>query len=331
MSDENKAAARGDGRSGDVPFLEWVDASGKLNRRYIHDRLFIGRVCQGVPDEKRIVLLDRNVSRDHAVVTNHGEIITLRDTSKNGTRLNGVRVTSGAEQPLEDGCRLEIGAVEFRLVARHLLSTPRVDEDHAETQTLAINAYVTHLVADMRGFSGLSQRLDHQKMFRTMGQIFTRLSQVVHQYHGAVKDYAGDAIFAYWEHGRRIEPGKIRLAAEAALTQQQQLTELVDELLVVDEVWRELKFGWGISTGRVTLSHYGVRNDNVAIIGDSTNLAFRLSALANKELPAAIVACATTAGCLGEACELVDLGEVMVKGRHGTERVWGLQNCNVGR
>ena len=81
---------------------------------------------------------------------------------------------------------------------------------------------------------------------------------------------------------------------------------------------------WGLTTGSATLSHYGVRHTDLALVGDSINLAFRLSTIANNEVKSAIVLCRHTAELVRDEFALADLGRVRTKGRSGLERVYGI-------
>ena len=83
--------------------------------------------------------------------------------------------------------------------------------------------------------------------------------------------------------------------------------------------------GWGITTGKVTLSHYGSRAADLALVGDCTNLAFRLSSLANKELLEKIVICSQTAKLIQNRLSIKDLGSIQIKGRQGQEQVFALR------
>ena len=85
-----------------------------------------------------------------------------------------------------------------------------------------------------------------------------------------------------------------------------------------------MRLGWGITTGKVTLSHYGSRAADLALVGDCTNLAFRLSGLANKELSEKIVICAQTAELVQDQLSITDLGDIPIKGRQGQEKVFAL-------
>jgi class 3 adenylate cyclase len=60
------------------------------------------------------------------------------------------------------------------------------------------------------------------------------------------------------------------------------------------------------------------------LVGDCTNLAFRLSGLANKELSEKIVICSQTAELIRSDLEIKDLGAVAIKGRTGKEHVFAL-------
>ena len=72
------------------------------------------------------------------------------------------------------------------------------------------------------------------------------------------------------------------------------------------------------------MSHYGSRVSDLALVGDCTNLAFRLSGIANKELDKKIILCAGTANLVRGNLAVDDLGEVSVRGRRGESHVFGL-------
>ena len=65
-----------------------MDKQRKLQRNEIIDRIFIGRICQGVAAEKRIILDSPSASRDHAVIDRTATHLRITDTSKNGTWVN---------------------------------------------------------------------------------------------------------------------------------------------------------------------------------------------------------------------------------------------------
>ena len=66
------------------------------------------------------------------------------------------------------------------------------------------------------------------------------------------------------------------------------------------------------------------------LVGDSTNSAFRLSSMANKNLKSEIVVCSQTADLVRESLPTEDLGLVTLRGRSGQEHVYGVSregNC----
>ncbi|MGD9411572.1 MAG: FHA domain-containing protein, partial [Desulfobacterales bacterium] len=85
------------------PYLEWVDENSRTRKLEIVDKVFIGRSCTGVDPEKRILVQDAQVSRDHAVISRRAQQLKLSDRSKNGTWVNGIRLAAGASCVLADG------------------------------------------------------------------------------------------------------------------------------------------------------------------------------------------------------------------------------------
>lgn len=50
------------------PYFEWLDENQKIHRLDIVDRVFIGRVCKGIDETRRIIVSHKAVSRDHAEI-----------------------------------------------------------------------------------------------------------------------------------------------------------------------------------------------------------------------------------------------------------------------
>jgi class 3 adenylate cyclase len=302
--------------------LEWQAPDGTGGGVLLEDRVFVGRTCRGVDENRRILIRDANVSRDHAVVTRFGNKLFIRDSSRNGTRVNGVRLTGGTDQPLYNGDRIDIGPYRINVVVDNSDADQTLDDDTFVTQTISLKQYVTHLVADVRGFSTLSQQSDSNQVRDVINRIYEQFSQVIHEHHGTVKDYAGDAIFAFWEHGVAPDAQVAIAACQAVRSQFGALPEMLADLPDDLSAFRQLKIGWGVSTGNVTLSHYGVRNDNLAVVGDTTNLAFRLCTLAGHDVPSPVAICHHTAQLVNDVIPLRLVGHYPTKGREGLEAVY---------
>ncbi len=308
------------------PGLHWQDEYGVDQRLILIDKIFLGRVCRGIERDKCILVRDPMVSRDHAVIrmTPHGVEIT--DMSKNGTWINDVRMAPGATRRIENGDLITLGEKSIRLSCPHL--TPQREEENWMEQTAAISptaVCITSLVADVRGFSAFSQKADSAVVYTLIKAIFSQFSTIVNAHQGTVKDYAGDAVFAFWEHPDGFSSDQALSACQAAISQLRSVPGIHRQLTDRGHVMPTPVLGWGLTTGQVTLSHYGSRSAGLALVGDCINLAFRLSSMANKTLPRPIVMCRQTASLVTRKLPLMNLGSREIRGRTGQEDLFGIQ------
>jgi len=304
--------------------LQWQDENGAPRQRILADKIFLGRVCRGIERDKCILVRDPMVSRDHAVVRRTREGAEITDLSKNGTWVNDVRMAPGASRRLDNGDRISLGGIVIRLSCP--LQESQEAENWAEQTAIRPAAvYVTSLVADVRGFTGFSQHADSAMVYTFIKGIFDRFTAIINRHQGTVKDYIGDAIFAFWEHPAGGSREQALAACRAAIDQMQSVPGIHRKLrrqgLTVDPPL----LGWGLTSGPITLSHFGSRAADLALVGDSVNLAFRLSSMANKTLPGPIVMCRQTASLVEHDLSLFDLGKRVIRGRAGREHLFGIQ------
>jgi class 3 adenylate cyclase len=307
------------------PYLEWVDDKHQTQQLEIIDKIFIGRSCKGVDPQKRILVQDAQVSRDHAVISRRAEDLQITDRSKNGTWVNGTRLAAGASSKLADGDTISFG--EFSLRVFNPENITQVTDAAILTDGTRVTPteiMVTNVVADVREFSTFSQANASSDVYALMKEIFDTFSAIVYNYKGTIKDYAGDAVYAFWDHAAEPIDKQAVLACEAAIQQTQTINEIRAKLSGKNIAADNLQMGWGITTGKVTMSHYGSRAADLALVGDCTNVAFRLSGLANKELSEKIVICSQTAELIRKDLKIKDLGAVAIKGRTGKEHVFAL-------
>lgn len=307
------------------PNLHWQDEHGAPRRLALTDKIFLGRVCQGIEVSKRILVRNPMVSRDHAVVrlTRHG--IEITDMSKNGTWINDVRMAQGASRRLENGDRITLGGTSILISSPHLVTQPEEENWMEQTAISPAAVSITSLVADVRGFSAFSQKADSAVVYTLIKEIFSRFSTIVNAHQGTVKDYAGDAVFAFWEHPGGYSADHALSACQAAINQLKSLPDIHRELTDRGFAMSPPVLGWGLTTGMITLSHYGSRSAGLALVGDCINLAFRLSSMANKTLPGPIVICSHTASLVKLKLPLTDLGDQTIRGRSGQEHLFGIK------
>ncbi len=304
-------------------YLEWTDENGQVCHLEVVDKIFVGRSCRGIEESKRIIVKDPGVSRDHAIISMSGSGLQITDMSKNGVWINDVRVAPGSSQDLNHGDVIRVG--NALLYVRCPCPGP-IEADMDSTRSGPIEMVVTSLVADVRGFSALSQRQDSSEVYALMKDIFETFTGIVCDFKGTIKDYVGDAVYAFWDHGFQPRQEQALLACRAALKQLKTLDQMRSSTSSGRYVAVEgLPMGWGITTGRVTMAHYSSRVADLALVGDATNLAFRLSGMANKDLSSPIVICSQTADLVQDTLSLVDLGCSAVRGRRGREHLYGIR------
>ncbi len=306
--------------------LQWREPGGGQRELELRDKVFVGRTCAGIDPSRAIVLDDANVSRDHLVIVEDGGVVVLKDMSRNGTWVNDVRVTQGGERPLTHGDVIRVGAAEIVVtIDGDSDAEPNLDDTMTSWTTVSqVMQFVTNLVADVRGFTTLSERLSSEQMYALMNAVIRTFSDIVVAHGGTIKDYAGDAVYAFWEHGGRPKHEKAHQACRAALAQLAAVPGIAAGLQQSIPLTSELKLGWGITTGMVTVSQYGARSADLAVLGDSTNLAFRLSSLANKELASPILMCDQTRVLIHPEFALAPLGEHRIKGKAEPVTIYGV-------
>jgi class 3 adenylate cyclase len=307
------------------PYLEWINENQQTQYLEIVDKVFIGRSCKGVDPQKRILVQDEKASRDHAVISRRAERLQITDRSKNGTWVNGTRLAAGASSDLVDGDTISLGGFSVRVFyPENVTDVTDAAILTDGTRVTPTEIMVTNVVADVREFSTFSQAQASSDVYALMKEIFDTFSAIVYQYKGTIKDYAGDAVYAFWDHTLEPISKQAVLACQAAIQQTQTINEIRAKLSGKNIAADNLQMGWGITTGKVTMSHYGSRAADLALVGDCTNLAFRLSGLANKELSEKIVICSQTADLVRDDLALKDLGSVSIKGRTGKEHIFAL-------
>ena len=310
------------------PYIEWMDGNQQTQRIEIVDRISMGRTCKGIDPQKRILLEYPLVSRNHAEINWTAGHLQITDTSINGTWINDVRMAAGSSKELSDGDTIRIAYSLLRVVYPKVAAVDKLN--YTETQLTMVSSLeevVTSLVADVRGFSAYCQTHASADVYGMINQIFDQFSKIVEDFKGTVKDYAGDSVTAFWEHQFGDPTRQSVLACLAAIQQMLSFNQIRVVLSGKYADVEKLRMGWGVTTGPVTLSHYGSRTADLAVVGDCINLASRLSGMANKEVAENILICSHTAKLVGNNLELKDLGLLPIRGREGREHIFALSDA----
>jgi adenylate cyclase len=296
-----------------------VDNGGVERRVPIFDQLFVGRECAGINESRRLVIPDPEISRNHLEIRLDavGDQAFVIDTSTNGTLLNGMRLERAVPRPIRPGDEIRIGD------AAMIFRSQRFTADAAGvqpglTRTRFSQAAMVLVVGDIINYSTISQVTDEAVIAQSLHTLWHEVGGVLHAHHGTLNHYAGDAIFAVWEANRFPDAGQ--RAIDFALAANRLVEELGPKLALRGPDGAPIRMGWGVVVGTVALA--AMTRSVEAVIGDSTNVAFRLAGLAGRNGRAAVM---VTSGVRRIAEAHFSWGEsekVELKGRRGMETVF---------
>lgn len=133
---------------------------------------------------------------------------------------------------------------------------------------------VTILVADLRGFSAISERLPPEQVVTILNHYLGAMSDTVTYYHGTINEFMGDGIFVLFgapvfredDSERAIACAiAMQTAMESVNQQNQQMS------------FPALEMGIGINTGEVVVGNIGSqKRAKYTVIGSHVNLAARI-------------------------------------------------------
>jgi class 3 adenylate cyclase len=178
---------------------------------------------------------------------------------------------------------------------------------------------VTALFADLRGFTGFSERSTPEEIVVMLNRYFEHATAAILNEGGTVVQFVGDALMALFNAPARQEDHPVR-AARAALAMQ----AAVETTAASSPGWP--RFRVGINTGPALVGNIGstaLRSFNA--MGDAVNVAARLEAVAQ---PGQVVIGGSTRARLPADAAVEPLGELAVKGRRSAVvayRLFGLQ------
>lgn len=174
-----------------------------------------------------------------------------------------------------------------------------------------VNQKVSVMFADIRGFTGLSEKLQPEKVVEILNNYFTHVTEVIFDHGGTLDKYLGDGVMALF--GAPLSKGN---DAENAVMAAQSIQRLVVELNrdASDRGWPELNVGIGINTGIVTAGNIGSpRRIDYTVIGDTVNSASRL--MSNAPPGAILISHSTAADLTKSKFQLRRLKPLTVKGK----------------
>lgn len=284
------------------------------------DAFYIGR-----SDKSNIVIADDRISRYHAMVQyrDDDQFYITDMGSRNGTYVNGSRIS--APVMLQPGDELRIGNQELKFHRRTVTEAAPKEDLSKSTNILFTYSLVTVLVADIRDFTGLAQRVEASKLSRISGTLFRESGKILHERGAWAQKYIGDAVMAIWLHKKRA-PGLRELIA--ILNGLAHLAEIAAGLEIGFELDAPVRIGAGINTGWASVGNVGstVSADHTAL-GDVVNKAFRLEA-ATRDIAYDLALGEETHGFLHARIDtekFMQAHDVKLKGYEGTSKAYATQ------
>lgn len=137
---------------------------------------------------------------------------------------------------------------------------------------------VTMMMADLRGFTSLSERLAPERVVRMLNRYLATMVKIVKRYDGTIDEFIGDAIFVLFGAPVWREDDAQRAVA-CAIAMQLAIPEINQQNREDD--LPEIEMGIGIHTGQVVLGNIGSPDRmKYGVVGRHVNLTSRIQTYA---------------------------------------------------
>ncbi|MBL9100710.1 MAG: HAMP domain-containing protein [Myxococcales bacterium] len=181
----------------------------------------------------------------------------------------------------------------------------------------------TILMADIRDFTGLSERMPPRQVVRLLNRYFTEMVEECMEHGGMIDKFIGDAIMVVFGAPARLTPEQsARAAAKAALGMHRRLAAL-NAAFAADGL-PALRIGIGIHTGEAIAGNIGSpQRLDYTLIGDSVNTTARIESTC-KEVDHDLLVSEATRAHLGDRARIGEPLVVHLKGKAKPTQVFPL-------
>ena len=165
---------------------------------------------------------------------------------------------------------------------------------------------LTVMFADIRGFTGISERLQPEQVVELLNGYLSTATDVVFEHQGTVDKFIGDAIMALFGAPVQIENHALQ-TVRAAMAMQRRFAE------TPASQGQRASFGIGINTGQGVVGTIGAPQlMSYTVIGDVVNVAARLQGEARA---GEVLITEDTFRLVANHVDTEELGSIYVKGR----------------
>ena len=178
---------------------------------------------------------------------------------------------------------------------------------------------VTIMMSDMRGFTGLSERLTPEEMVQLLNRYLGRMTDVILGHQGTIVEFIGDAILVLFGAPVPGHDDAVR-AVRCAIDMQRAMVFFNAEN--EEEEIPVLEMGIAINTGEVVAGNIGSeRHVKYGVVGEPVNLTARLESLS---LGGEVLISAATYAQVKALVDVESTRSVRVKGISDSVTVYGI-------
>jgi class 3 adenylate cyclase len=137
---------------------------------------------------------------------------------------------------------------------------------------------VTILFADLKGFTSMSEKIDHEKVVEILNSYFSMMTPIIFQHNGTLDKLMGDGMMAIFGAPLAHENDSYQ-AVCTAIDMVKALKQFNDRNCL--KGWPLLSMTIGINSGEVVAGYIGSETHmNYTVIGDAVNIAQRIQSIA---------------------------------------------------
>ncbi len=169
---------------------------------------------------------------------------------------------------------------------------------------------VTVLLADLRGFSAISESYPPTTVIDMLNRYFAGMGKLIHEYGGTIDKFMGDSVMALFGAPHHHDDD-LQRALACAVRMQQVMIDINRESTTRDQP--AIYAGIGINTGEVMAGTFGsALHYEYTVIGDDVNLAARIEAYS---LRGQILLSEQSYRLARDSIEIGSVNQVRVKGK----------------
>ncbi len=213
---------------------------------------------------------------------------------------------SALEDAIIDLCRVckDLPRVEWRPLIQQRLTTLQA------LDTLNSTNDVTILLADIRGFTSISEQVSASDVLLMLNHYFARMNDIILSYGGLIDKYMGDSVLVVF--GIPFSSSNDAYNAVACAIQMQLAMDEINAFNTA-QGYPELFVGIGLNSGTVSSGQLGsALHNEFSVIGDGVNLVSRIE---SHSLRGQVLISDTTFQQIEPSVTIGQVNRVLVKGK----------------